>query len=136
MLSFPIISEALARLLIQSGEAGYWELSPRGSLGKKPVAHGDQTCVFLERVWYLIPVAYFEVKALGRVGDENLSAAVHLIEVRDSELEEAVLRAVEAVKANSVKCPRCKKSDQVGSALTTEHPGVFLCRRCRHQFCA
>ena len=90
MRRFRQLSEAEARRLIQIGEAGYWELSLRDSLGAKPIAHPVQTCVFLGEQWYLIPVAYFEVKALGRIGNEAMSADAKMIQVNDDILEVAI----------------------------------------------
>ncbi len=85
-MNFPVITEQEARALIAEGKAGYWELSLRDSLGKKPIAHPVQTCVSLANVWYLVPVAAFEVKSMGRVGNQAMSAALHSIEVHDEEL--------------------------------------------------
>lgn len=87
MIPYPVISEKEARWLIQTCQAGYWELSLRDSLGKKPIPHPGQIVIFLEGNWHLVPVpAAMEIKSLGRVGNEVMSAACHTIDVNDEAL--------------------------------------------------
>ena len=35
-----------------------------------------------------------------------------------------------------IVCPKCRKSSGIRQSPTTDHPGVFECVDCRHQFCA
>jgi hypothetical protein len=106
-MNYPVITELEARALIESGTAGYWELSLRDSLGKKPIAHPVQTCVFLAGAWYLVPVAAFALKSMGRVGDGAVSAAAHSVAVYDPEL----ISAIKSETTRLGKHDRCRQSN-------------------------
>lgn len=81
------ITEAAARDLIRTGQAGYWEASLRDSISKSPIAHAERTCVFLDGKWYLIPVPDFKVEALGRHAlFANMTGAVHMVSCEDDTL--------------------------------------------------
>jgi hypothetical protein len=89
-MDFPMTTEDHARELIRTGQAGYWELSLRDSISKTPIAHPEQTVIFLEGGWYVVPKIAFEIHPHGRVGNEAMNCDLSEIEVHDEALAERI----------------------------------------------
>lgn len=90
-MKFKTITEAEARELILTGKAGYWELSLRDSISKTPIAHPEQTVVFLRDAWHLVPKEALMIHDKGRVGDESANCHASMVEVNSDELQNAVM---------------------------------------------
>ncbi len=89
-MNFPITTEEHARELIQTKQAGYWELSLRDSISKTPIVHPDRTVIFLAGEWYIVPVPAFQIHPHGRVGNEAMNCNLDTIEINDDALIERV----------------------------------------------
>lgn len=89
-MEFPITTEENAREMIRTGQAGYWELSLRDSISKTPIAHPEQTIIFVQDEWYIVPKSAFSIESKGRVGNEAMNCKLDMISVTDDALQEAI----------------------------------------------
>lgn len=104
-MNFPITTEENAREMIQSGQAGYWELSLRDSISKIPIPHPEQTVMFLAGEWYIVPKEAFQIHPHGRVGDEAMNCNVDTIEVKDDALGERIQEEMKRLGAKPAHLP-------------------------------
>ncbi len=73
------ITEAEARRLILSGEAGYWSVR-----SNPPIEHDNQTVVVVKGQFYLFPATKFRVKFLMPIGVFNgRMKGAHTIQIED-----------------------------------------------------
>jgi hypothetical protein len=85
------ITEAIARAAIAEGAAGYYEISLRDSISKSPIAHPERICVFADGGWYMLEKNELSVSDHGRIGNEDMNAAAHIITIERGHPIEALL---------------------------------------------
>jgi hypothetical protein len=80
------IDECLARHLIATFQAGYWELSLRDSISRSPIPHDRQICIYVSQTWYVVPTTVLKIEAHGRIGNSKVNANAHVVKCFDERL--------------------------------------------------